>query len=360
MKFSLLRAILFLISTAICLGFDKDDLNFVPDHPGKASIIVETSSTPRFGLKPAEATAFHTSLKRFSDLMLTQPVFTPVIGVDLEGNVRAADGGTVIKTEPIRGHGRLIYYPHLLNPTTGKVHKIIASNWVAQVFFNDPTRAFVPSGKYFSQPKPAGQFDGFPVYRDDSSNEFIILSNTGKPMWLPLSREEYLQICIKGIEKELADEKAELAKSRSDITPEQLALLSPKDRAEIEKLLSGDTALNILEQRLKLHREALARMAPEERAAQAQYGDSGSSDPLAPQLVQFKKQGIGSAYVKVNPNWFDPSRPRSDIQLIIVYCWYGGMDPDRPGIEHGNAANLRIWETLHKSDWKAISGALTK
>jgi hypothetical protein len=37
------------------------------------------------------------------------------------------------------------------------------------------------------------------------------------------------------------------------------------------------------------------------------------------------------------------------------------MDPDRPEInEFGNAANLRLWETLHKSDWKTVSGALSK
>ena len=78
------------------------------------------------------------------------------------------------------------------------------------------------------------------------------------------------------------------------------------------------------------------RMSPEERAAQKQYGDPENRDPLSPQLVRYGKTDIGSPYVKINPNWFNPTRPRSDIQLIIVKCWYGGMII--PGQSHQSVA----------------------
>ncbi len=343
----------------ICLGSEGAGNKYVVDYPGKASMIVETSSTSRFGLKPAEASAFHASLGRFRDLLLAQPVFHPPVGMFIEGYIRADSGGAVIKTEPVRGRGRIIYYPYVLGSKSNQPFRMIASDWVIEVTFNNPAGGLSPTGNFFYEPKAAGRLGGFPVYRDDGLNEYIVLSSTNKPLWVPLTREEYLRDCIKGIEKEIAGEKSEMAKSRSNLSPAELALLSPKDRAEIQKLLSDNTAMSMLERKLKLHQDALARMSPEERTAQAQYGNSGNSDPLSPQLVEFGKAGIGSAYAKANPNWFDPSRPRSDIQLIIVKCWYGGMDPDRPAIdEYGNAASLRLWETLHNSDWKSISAAL--
>jgi hypothetical protein len=361
MRSSILLLIFVLTLAAFCVQAENSGNTYVPDYPGKASIIVEASNTPRYGLKPAEASAFHASLGRFRDLLLAQPVFHPTVGMFVEGYVRADGGGTVVKTEPVRGHGRILYYPYVLNPKTKQTFRMIASDWVIEVFINNPLGALGMSGKYFYEPKPAGQLGGFPVYRDDRLNEAIILSTSGKPLWSPLTREEYLRICIEEIEKQIANEKAEMAKNRANLSPAQLAILSPKDRAEIEKLLSDNPAASMFEQKLKLHQDALARMSPEERAMQAQYGDPGNSNPLSPQLAEIGKRGIGSPYVKVNSNWFDPSRPRSDIQLIIVKCWYGGMNPDHPAIdEWGNVANLRIWETLHTSDWKAIGAALSK
>jgi hypothetical protein len=361
MTSSAFRFICVLILAAVWLEAENAGNTYVPDHPGKASIIVETSNTPRYGLKPAEASAFHAGLGRFRDLLLAQPVYHPTVGMFVEGYIRADGGGPVAKTEPVRGHGRIIYYPYVLNPKTKQTFRMIASDWVIEVFINNPLGALAMSGKYFYQPKPAGQLGGFPVYRDDGLNEAVILSTAGKPLWTPLTREEYLRICIEEIQRQIAKEKAERAKSRAELNPEQLAILSPKDRAEIERLMSDKTAVSLYEQKLKLHQDALARMPPEERAMQAQYGDPENGNPLVPQLAPAGKPGIGSPYVKVNPNWFDPSRPRSDIQLIIVKGWYGGMDPDRPAInEWGNAANLRLWETLHTSDWKAISAALSR
>lgn len=360
MRFSFRCMIGVVALAASCPAFENAGNTYVPEYPGKASISVETVNTPRFGLKPADASSFHASLGRFRELFLAQSVFHPPIGMYIDGYVRADHGGAVIKTEPVRGRGRIIYYPYVIGSNKQPI-KMIASNWVIEVTFNIPVGGLSPTGKFFYEPQAAGQLGGFPVYRDERLNEFIVLSTSGKPLWLPLTREEYLQSCIKDIEKEIAAEKAEWAKSRSNLSPTELAILSPKDRAEIEKMLLDNTAVSMFEQKLKLHQEALARMSPQERAMQARYGDPGNSNPLSPQLVQVGKEGIGPPYVKANPEWFDPSRPRSDIQLIIVKGWYGGMDPDHPSIdEWGNAANLRLWETLHKSDWKAIGTALSR
>jgi hypothetical protein len=359
MHFTAFRLIFFLALTVFCLGSNEWDNVYINDVPGKANIIVETANTPRYDLKPAEAAAFHANLRRFRDLLMAQPMINSPLGVDILGWIRANGGGQVVKTAPVRGDGYCNYYPYVLDSKTKQPGRMIASVWTFNIYINDPAGAFEMDGKLFYEPKPAGQINGFPVYRTSQSREIIVLSSTGKPLWFPLTRQEYIQHCIQGIEKELADEETE--KKRSKPSPAELAILSPKDRAEIEKVLNDSRALDLIKDRLKRHQDALARMSPQERAAQAQNGDPGNGDYLGPQLAPLGKEGIGPPYVKVNPDWLNPSRPRSDFQLIIVGFSYGNMDADHPKIgEDGCAANLRLWETLHKADWKAISGALAK
>jgi hypothetical protein len=339
-------------------GANQWDNVYVNDFPGKANIIVETSNTPRFGLKPAEAVAFHASLRRLRDLLMAQPSISSPLGIEIRGWIRADGGGQVVKTAPVRGEGCCIYYPYVLDSKTKQPNRMIASDWTFNLYLNDPAGAFEMDGKLFYEPKPVGQLHGFPVYRTSQSREIIVLSSTGKPLWFPLTCEEYIQHCIQGIEKELADE--ETRNKRSKPSPAELAILSPKDRAEIEKVLNDSRALDLIKQRLKRHQEVLARMSPQERAAQAQHGDPGNGDYLGPQLAPLGKAGIGPAYVKVNPDWLDSSHPRSDLQLIILGFSYKNMDADHPKIgEDGCAASLRLWETLHKVDWKAISAALS-
>jgi hypothetical protein len=355
-----LRLIVFLVLTVFCLGSNKWDNVYVNDVPGKTNIIVETANTPRYGLKPAEAAAFHANLRRLRDLLMAQPAINSPLGVDIDGWIRADGGGQAVKTAPVRGGGYCNYYPYVLGSKTKQPGRMIASVWTFNVYINDPAGAFEMDGKLFYEPKPAGQINGFPLYRTSQSREIIVLSSTGKPLWFPLTRQEYIQLRIQGIEKELAEAKLELSKNRLKINSNELALLSPKDRAEIEKVLTNDSAVELHKKRLQLHQEALARMSPQDLAAQAQHGNPGDENYLGPDLAPIGKEGIGRPYVKVNPDWLNPSRPRTDIQLIIVGFSYG-MDADHPKIgEDGCAADLRLWETLHKSDWNVISGALSK
>jgi hypothetical protein len=352
------RLIYFLALTVFCLGSDSGSNKYVIDYPGKATIDVGTSYTFRFGLKPAETAAFHANLRRLRDLLIAQPMFHPALGVEVSGYIRADHGGQVVKTAPVRGLGHVIYYPYVFYSKTQQPGKMIASPWEMVIHINDPVGSLHANGKLFLEPKQAGQLYGFPVYRGADS-EFIVLSSTGKPAWIPVTREEYIQLSIRDIEKELA----EFKKEQSGVDQEALARLSPQDRATVEKALGNSGGISIIKQRLQRHQEVLARMSPQERTAWAQNGDPGNGDYLGPQLAPIGKQGIGPPYVKANPDWFDPLRPRSDLQIITIeFDYAGALDPEHPEIrnEYGEIAGLRLWETLYKSDWKAISGVLIK
>ena len=308
------------------------DNKYLPDHQGKEAVVtVEAKANPRYGLKPAEEQALRANLTKFRDLLLAQPRFHPMLGMEIRGYLRSDDNAPAAKTEPVPAFGRIIYYPYLLSSKTKQPFPIDASNWLIQVYINQPGRGLDIMGtagppiplKILHEPKPAGQLDGFPVYRGRNNTEFIVLSSTGKPSWIPISREEYLQALIRGTEKELAE-------------------------------YGG---VGIMEKQLQGYKQALARMTPQERSAQARY--EASEDIFAPPLAPLGRS-TGEPMVKINPDWFDPARPRSDFQLILARFDAGGdLDPDNPSInEYGNGVGLRLWETLHTSDWKAISAVL--
>jgi hypothetical protein len=340
-----------------CLGFDSGRTQYLIDHPGTVTLAVEASGAPGSGLKASETAAFIANLRYFRDLLIAQPVFHPILGVEAKGSPMPSSGGQINKTEPIRGGGYVIYLPYFLAPKTQKPGLPDTSPWEVDIYFNNPLGGLRMNGGFYYELRLAGRLHGFPVYRNNINTcEYIVLSSTGKSLWIPLTREEYMKHCIAEIEKIVAEE----TKNGPQIDKSALALLSPEDRATLEKLAADNVALKLAKQRLKRHQEVLAQMSSQERAAQARYGHLGDEDLFGTELAPVGQEGDG--YVKANPEWFDPSCPRSDLQLIIVKFDYASMNPDHPAINArtDDACDLRLWETLHKLDWKAISKSLAR
>ena len=143
-------------------------------------------------------------------------------------------------------------------------------------------------------------------------------------MWVPVTREEYVKAWLAYWEKHAAG-----SPPQDTITP----------------------------QIVRRHREVLAAMSPEERKMQAR---THTWDPFEPTLAPVDSEE-GTPLVRANPAWFDASLPRSAFQLITLQFNYSGtLNHENPGpTEHGDIAPYRVWQALHASDWKEISGALT-
>ena len=110
----------------------------------------------------------------------------------------------------------------------------------------------------------------------------------------------------------------------------------PRRLAEVERLLLG---------RL---REEFERMSPPERASPAWYvappdGSSGLAPAGAPNAREV---------VTLNLNYFDMSRPRSDIQLITVTL--NSQNDDRSGPNFVTSA-VRLDEFVATADWTRIA-----
>lgn len=323
-----------------CLG---GEFTFLTEHPGKVSVTVERAQTRALKLSAKDAAAFNANLERLRGLLLAQPVFNPPLGVKVYGFIRAQTSHyAVTKSPPATGHGDIYFHFAFLDEKTGKPNYVCCTTDEIQLYINQPGEGFDSVGlddrsRFYNEPKQTATLNGFPVYRTDKySDEIIVLYRGVKPLWVPVTREEYVKMWLRMWEESAAKS-------------------------------VHDTVSPVIVER---HKAALARMSAEERQMQVRRlvgGDDADpegcgsypQDPYEPQITPAGCLA-GRPLVKFNPNLFDPSLPRSAFQLITFRFVYGPLDPDHPGpTEYGDISPYRVWEALHRSDWEAIGAALT-
>jgi hypothetical protein len=142
---------------------------------------------------------------------------------------------------------------------------------------------------------------GYPVYYRKEV-ETLVFTN-GRPVWVPMTAEEYLEAIVRDRETGAAEEL----------------------RAE------------------------LAALTAEQRALPAWYlpprgPGSGLVPPGTPEA---------RAVVTENPAYFDPSLPRTALQLLAVDLVYYAPPLEPPGSEL--LANRRLWEFSNTVDWKRVA-----
>jgi hypothetical protein len=312
-----------------------NEFKYIPDQIGAIETIrVAPGANENWKLSPAELKLFTGHLAALRDLMLSQPVFNPPKGFLVSGNMRVADQGGRTGI-PIRGWGYLRYHPYAIVSNSGKSGPIALENNSPELYLyvNDPTAALgrFSGGPYFPfdetpvlfEPHRIGEQQGFAIYTKklgDEVSPFIILTRSTKPIWVPLSKESFLQILIKHHEARHA---------------------------------AGDGDYRTVEP-IDNMRAALAKMSTEERREQAVYMEHYDySPPLATRGTQ-----EAQPLVVPNPELFDPAIPRTAIQLVTAEFRASWNLKDPAPDRWGNHIRLRHAETLTTSDWKMISALL--
>ena len=302
---------------------------FMPEHPGTVSVIVENLTTFQKKLLTKEdAAAFKHNLERFRNLLANQKVFNPPRGVAVKGYLRFNGEVETAKNQPIPGYGFLQFYFYFLDNKSGKPARICCTTDEIYVSVNDPDSGFDSFGvsgfptKAFYEPKRVGELNGFPVYQAGNGDEIIVLSRSTTPPWVPVTREEYVNVWIKFWQK------------TADSTPQDT--------------LSPDV--------VRRHKAALAGMSASEREMQAHHL---TTNPLEPTFAPVGSDA-GLPLVRTNQAWFNSALPRAAFQLVTLRFKYtGNLDHNKPGpTEYGDVSPLRVWEALHTSNWAEISGVL--
>lgn len=305
------------------------EFEFLPEHPGGFTATATANNVPLSKLSKSDAAAFKQKLEQLRNLLAKQPVMQAPKGVEIIGYFRPLDEFPKARQLPVPGFGylRFHFYHRAKN---GKAVKICCTTDGIHASINDPDQSFEVYGsrdfstKVFYEPNLVGQVDGFPLYQTAGGDELLVFSRGSAPTWLPVTREEYVTAWLKFWQKQSQE-----SGPQDTITPEII----------------------------RHHQQALAQMKPAERTMQAR---SLTWDVYEPTLAPVGSTE-GRSLVRVNPNWFDPSLPRSAVQLLILrFSTTGLMDQNHPGpSKTGNVSTYRIWQALHTSNWKEVSTVLT-
>ena len=323
----LIASVAILLALTSVTTHAESEYDFLYEHPGKMSATVTGS---HIQLNKTEAAPYKRNFEHLLGLLAKQPVFRAPRGVDIKGYFRPNDAQPNTVRVPIPGFGYLKFHFLFNDRKTGKLAYFCCPTDDLLILVNNPEKGLnactVPGAptKVFYEPSQVGELAGFPHYRLEGGTDVIVMSRTKIPLWIPLTREEYVKGWLTNWQKQAAE-----APAIDTITP----------------------------QIVKNHHEALTAMTPVERTMQAR---ELAWDPFKPTLAPVGSDE-GRPLVRVNPAWFDPKLPRSAFQLItIMFNYSGTLNQDAPGpTEFGDIAPYRVWQALHTSNWSEISGALT-
>jgi len=219
-------------------------------------------------------------------------------------------------------------------------------------------------------PRKVADFHGMPVYQT-TRNEVTVMSKKGIPLFVPVSREEYLNACIRQAESALAKEKENQEQAGSprefmDETYQELLKIDPTTAAEFKKEM--ELAMPELEAEpesiskimLASFRAELEKMGLTERKSQAFY-HMGAMEIYNNHsgLVPTNNKEDAEPLVKINPLLIDYSRP-NDLQLITLR-WNVGRSRDKPrlynqGSKGYQLKDYRMFQLYNNPTiWKQIS-----
>lgn len=209
------------------------------------------------------------------------------------------------------------------------------------IYADDPDKIFGNSiaPGIFLRPEKTGDFYGYPVYSNDI-RKVTIVSDREVPLFVPVTREEYLKAAIA--------EEEEKERSRNPQTRDQKEQLEEVDKAyrellkvdkaaaeEFRREMAGFTGpgndqAQLMSQSLK---NELAGMTAEERRQPAYYGGGMAMEMYSSPsgLTPWESRENAVALVRPNPELTD-SNANQNIQLLILAWKMGpGPDEDSPG-----------------------------
>lgn len=273
---------------------DAASLKMIPARekkPHQQTIVV---SPP---LTSSESSAMLADLRAIRTALLATPALIALHGYDWETNARI-DGHEAGR--PVKARLGYIAYPYAFNARTGRAESS-AEGAPFTIAVNDPDVVLGNGGylvdeeaRFTFAPVSAGTVDRFPAYV--SGENFVVITRDGRPLFVPVTQRQFLDVRIAERRKSLDGTRASLA-SVGD-SPAKTALLQSE------------------EQRLHGVEAELAAMTDAQRAQPALDPDgaptsraSGLADPGSAK---------SRAIVMVNPAMFDPKKPRAAAQLIVL------------------------------------------
>ena len=340
----------------------ENKVQYLPEKVGVWKPLTMSCSGSGQGLTAEQNRIYSSKLHRLSEVIHQSPTFNPPMGIEARpsGCVNASyeflDDYPGNRTGPIPGYLMVGTFSYANYAGTTRVvvadegpHFFVDVNSLVRLYSASAELARDEGGKIFPMAADAKTVQGLPFY-----NGSFVVTRVPRPIFLPVSAERFLQARIKQAQAELAKlqadhqkqageygrwiagrEKRELERQRSYqnmkvIAPQNadnyLRISEEGDRkrgealkAEADNAGVPTTAEQFKQRELDGYQAELAALSPERSAAQAWYSwqhQQGQS------LLAESNEWDARPLVRFNPDFFDRSRPRTDIQVLVVGWLY--------------------------------------
>jgi hypothetical protein len=273
---------------------DAAALKAIAGHEKKAHEQTTIVSPP---LSKAESDAIVGKIQAIRKLLIDTPALQGLRGYDWAtfGHVTGQGAG-----QPLRARLGYIAYPYFFNARLNRAESS-AEGAPFTIYLNDPDALLGQGGyrvdadaKFTFAPKDTGLVDGFPAYID--GEQFVVLMKDARPLFVPVTEQQFLDVRIAEERKSFADLDASLA-AMSD------------GASKRDALSRGKARLTNLE-------AELAALPAERRAAPALDPD-GTPTKRASFLAE-PGAARTRAIVTPNPQLFESKQPRTAVQLIVL------------------------------------------
>ncbi len=301
----------------------------------------------QYGLTLAQSRAFEAQLTGIAADLKRLPVFNPLQGVRVQMSTdfccasQCQRWGTC-KTLPPYGRIWVLlpYYYTSFKP--GTPFTDIENRSELEILFNNPgplagaSVQKLKSGRdAIYQPMPFRRIGPVQLYRN--GDVYAFLTRGDRPLWLPVSRADFL-------EARIAERESQFGEAMKLVTD---ARMLADTRKAVEELVGP-------------LRAQLRSLSPAERSAQAWVSNPelGLAAPGSPEARPL---------VTLNPDFFDRTRPRTKVQLVILR--FEGLDletfPSPSGARPldvaalplrycSDVAGYRLWELANQLNWSAL------
>ena len=275
-------------------GVDQAALKSIVGHEKKAHAQTTIVSPPLTSTESKAALATIQALRR---LLLETPALTGLRGHDWAtyGHIGGQGAG-----HPLKLRLGYIAYPYFFNARMQRAESS-AEGPPFGIYVNDPDVVIGQGGflvdedaRFTFAPAVVATVDGYPVYGD--SDRFIVITGDGRPLFAPVTQQQFLDLRISQARGGLESMKESLA-SLPD---------GPEKRAAIGKQEARLTAL------------VAERSSMTEAQLWAPALDPDGRPTRRASFLAEPGTGRTRAIVMVNPALFDPHKPRTSAQVIVL------------------------------------------
>lgn len=280
-------------------------------------------------MTPVELQSLRGTLAAIADIAHAAPVMAKLDGINATVWARLTLGcpfhQEVCHWKTLGAWEEVLVDMHLINVQTGKRYIMNQESPRVHIAVNDPTEIYIYGGhrpggffddggnEIIGEPQKVGEVDGFTLY----DNQLVVVAS--KPLFVPVSREQYVRAVIRAFAK----------KAKDDGTEDELAFLVGPLQKELES------------------------MGAEERRSQAFSG----RDYSVPSGLTTPTGYAATPMVTFNPDFFDSSLPRTAVQLITVRTQEPTEAIDTLP-DNFDARTQSVWALRQTIDYHRLAGLL--